>query len=255
MEYSIQSLARMAGISTRTLRYYHKIGLLLPSRTAQNGYRLYGPAQVDALQHILYYRALGMPLAQIRNIVQNPAFDAAHAMQQHLNTLLVRRAELDKLIHTAQQTLLCQKGGTPMQDTEKFEGFKRELIEQNEQQHGAEVRQKYGETAAEAANMRLMQMTEKQHTTFKQTEEELNTTLRAAVQEGDATGETACRAAELHKQWLTFTLPQYTADTHRALVDMYTADERFAAYYEKIVPGGAAFLRQAVYAYLGIEMP
>ena len=58
MEYSIQALARLAGVTTRTLRWYDQIGLLKPSRVADNGYRYYGPAEVDRLQDILYYRAL-----------------------------------------------------------------------------------------------------------------------------------------------------------------------------------------------------
>ena len=60
MEYSIQALARLAGVTTRTLRWYDQIGLLKPSRVADNGYRYYGPAEVDRLQDILYYRALGV---------------------------------------------------------------------------------------------------------------------------------------------------------------------------------------------------
>ena len=64
MEYSIQELARLSGVTTRTLRWYDEIGLLKPSRTAASGYRYYGPAQVDRLQDILYYRALGVGLAR-----------------------------------------------------------------------------------------------------------------------------------------------------------------------------------------------
>ena len=66
MEYTVKQLATLAGVSVRTLHYYDEIGLLPPARVTQAGYRLYGPAQVDALQSILFYRALGMPLAQIR---------------------------------------------------------------------------------------------------------------------------------------------------------------------------------------------
>ena len=60
MEYSIQVLARLSGTTTRTLRWYDQIGLLKPSRTAESGHRYYGPAEVDRLQDILYYRALGV---------------------------------------------------------------------------------------------------------------------------------------------------------------------------------------------------
>ena len=59
MEYSIQELSRLSGVTTRTLRWYDQIGLLKPSRVAESGYRYYGPAEVDRLQDILYYRASG----------------------------------------------------------------------------------------------------------------------------------------------------------------------------------------------------
>ena len=68
MEYTIQKLARLSGVSTRTLRYYDQIGLLLPCRTSSSGYRIYGQNEVDRLQQILFYRELGIELSQIGKI-------------------------------------------------------------------------------------------------------------------------------------------------------------------------------------------
>ena len=53
MEYTIQKLSQMAGISTRTLRYYDEIGLLKPARINSSGYRIYETGEVDRLQQIL----------------------------------------------------------------------------------------------------------------------------------------------------------------------------------------------------------
>lgn len=72
MEYSIQQLARLSGLTARTLRWYDQIGLLKPARVAESGYRYYGPAQVDRLQDILYYRALGVELGHIRELLDDP---------------------------------------------------------------------------------------------------------------------------------------------------------------------------------------
>ena len=69
MEYSINKLAKLAGISTRTLRYYDEIGLLCPLRVSGNSYRVYGQREVDLLQQILFYRELGLPLDVIKNIM------------------------------------------------------------------------------------------------------------------------------------------------------------------------------------------
>ena len=74
MEYTIQELARLAGVTPRTLRWYDQIGLLKPSRVADSGYRYYGPAEVDRLQDILYHRALGFSLDRIKACPDDPAF-------------------------------------------------------------------------------------------------------------------------------------------------------------------------------------
>ena len=66
MEYTINKLAKMAGVSTRTLRYYDQFGLLSPARASENGYRLYGQKEIGRLQHILFYRELGMSLEDIK---------------------------------------------------------------------------------------------------------------------------------------------------------------------------------------------
>lgn len=61
MRYNIGELAELAGVSVRTLRHYEQIGLLAPKR-GENGYRVYGPSEVKKLQHILFYRRLGLGL-------------------------------------------------------------------------------------------------------------------------------------------------------------------------------------------------
>ena len=87
MEYTIQELSRLSGVTTRALRWYDKIGLLTPSGRTEGGYRLYGPAEVDRLQDILYYRALGVELAQVKEILDDPSFDRLAVLRGHLAAL------------------------------------------------------------------------------------------------------------------------------------------------------------------------
>ena len=70
MEYSIKKLSEIAGVSTRTLRYYDEIGLLKPARDSSSGYRRYGKKQVDILQQILFYKELGISLDEIKEIIR-----------------------------------------------------------------------------------------------------------------------------------------------------------------------------------------
>ena len=53
MEYTIQKLAQLAGVSTRTLRYYDEVGILKPARINSSGYRIYGEKEINQLQQIL----------------------------------------------------------------------------------------------------------------------------------------------------------------------------------------------------------
>ena len=100
MEYTVKALADLAGVTPRTLRWYDRIGLLKPLRTTEAGYRLYGPAQLDRLQDILFYRELGLDLASIRTILDDPAFDRQAALQSHLAELEARRARRAALLLT-----------------------------------------------------------------------------------------------------------------------------------------------------------
>ena len=169
MEYSIQQLSRLAGVSTRTLRWYDKIGLLKPVRVAESGYRYYGPAQVDRLQDILYYRALGVELAAIQKCLDDPSFDRLAALRGHLTALEAEQRRLARLIFSLKQTI------------------------------GA-----------------------------------------------DPEGEAGRRIAALHRRWLTIAGTPYDPARHRGLAELYEADARFTAYYDKGVPGCARFLRRAV---------
>jgi hypothetical protein len=151
-------------------------------------------------------------------------------------------ATLDKSIRTL-------KGEIDMTDQEKFVGFKEQRIAENEARHGQEIRAQYGDAAIDATNAKLKGMTQAQHAELERLTAELNETLKAACAEGNPAGALAQKAADLHRQWLSFYWPEYTKAAHRGVAAMYGTDERFTAYYEKIAPGCAAFLRDAVGVY------
>ena len=85
MEYSINKLTKISGVSTRTLRYYDEIGLLKPTRVASSGHRIYGQEQVNALQQILFYRELDFSLEDIKKLLSAPDFDIGRAFANHLS--------------------------------------------------------------------------------------------------------------------------------------------------------------------------
>lgn len=249
MEYTVNKLAKLAGLTTRTLRYYDQIGLLSPKRTGSNGYRLYGPEEVDRLQQILFFRELGVPLQDIKQILDSDDFDGLSALQKHLTALNERRSQLDMLISNLEKTISAMKGETTMSDKEKFEGFKKKMVEDNERQYGREVREKYGDEAADRANAKVLNMTQEKYAELQMITQELNETLKAAVKGGDPASPLAQKACELHKKWLGFYWDSYSKEAHIGITQMYVADPRFTEYYERIAPGAAAFLRDAVSIY------
>lgn len=251
MEYTIQELSRLAGVTTRTLRWYDKIGLLRPGRRTENGYRCYGPAEVDRLQDILYYRALGVELARIRECLDDPCFDRLAALRQHLTALEEERERIQGLIDSVKKTIVMQERKEKMSDEKKFEAFKRQIVEENEKRYGAEVREKYGDTEADESNARVMGLSPEQFQEWEQLGREILESLSAAVSDGDSpAGETGRKIAVLHRRWLTIAWNKYDAQRHRGLAELYVKDKRFTAYYDKGQPGCARFLRDAVLAWV-----
>ncbi len=248
MEYSINELAKLAGVSTRTLRYYEEIGLLTPKRGG-NGYRAYGKDEVEMLRQILFYRELDVALDDIKKIVTDDGFDAAAALAGHLSALRGKRKRLDKLIANVEKTMRESKGEIEMSDKEKFEGFKKSLIDENELKYGEEIRAKYGDGTIDASNAKLKGMSKVQYAELERLNVELNETLKAACGQGDPAGELAQRACALHKEWLCHYWDKYSKEAHAGLGQMYVDDPRFTAYYDSIEKGCAVFLRDALMIY------
>ena len=243
----------MSGISKRALRHYDEMGLLSPTRSSSNGYRIYTQVEVDRLQHILFYRELGVPLDEIKQILQAKDFDGELALKNHLTQLLAKRKQLDSLITNVKKTLSAQKGEIIMHNNEKFEGFIHKLVEDNEKQYGNEIREKYGDGTIDRSNAKVKGMTQEQYAKAEAISAELNETLKAAMHQGDPAGELAQRACELHKQWLCLYWDTYSKEAHIGITQMYVDDPRFAAYYDKIAVGCAVFLRDAVAVYSGSQ--
>ena len=247
MEYGIGELSELAGVSARTLRYYDEIGLLKPLYVSEAGYRFYGEEEISLLQQILFYRERGFDLKRIRQILYRDDFDIMHALEEHLLELEEQRKHVEALIRTVKQTIRQVKGECKMSDAKKFEAFKESIICENENKYGKEVREKYGDEEADAANRKLMNMSEADYKRFKELEEE----IKACLKEGAASqikpdSEYAKRVVSLHKEWLCMTWKQYTAEAHKSVAKMYICDERFKAYYDEETPGCADWLEQAV---------
>lgn len=253
MEYTVQKLSELSGISKRAIRYYDEIGILKPARINSSGYRIYGQKEVDRLQQILFYRELGVGLESIKNIVTSIDFDAVKALKKHHKKLLEKKQKLDLLIANVEKTIALAEGRITMTDSEKFEGFKQKIIDENEKKYGQEIRKKYGSSTVEKSNKKVKNMTEKQYGEITKLENGMMETLEAAFKTGDPAGELAQKAADMHKKWLCYFWDSYSKEAHAGLAQMYVDDKRFTSYYDKKKPGTAEFLKNSILIYTGMN--
>jgi len=153
------------------------------------------------------------------------------------------------LIANAEKTLSEAKGETMVSVTVKFEGFKQKLVNENEAKYGEEIRKKYGDDMIDRSNTKVKGLTKEQYAEAGRLSLEVNETLKAAFDLGDPAGELAQKACELHKRWLCCFWDHYSKEAHTGVCQMYVDDQRFREYYDRLAPGCAAFLRDAVRVY------
>jgi DNA-binding transcriptional MerR regulator len=123
MSYTVKKLAKLSGISIRTLRFYDTIGLLKPAYYGDNNYRYYEEEQILMLQQILFYRELNFPLNDIQRIISSDDFNKIDALISHKQILSQSLDRTRKLIKTIDQTIAHLRGKITMRDEELFVGF------------------------------------------------------------------------------------------------------------------------------------
>ncbi|WP_027108343.1 MerR family transcriptional regulator [Lacticigenium naphthae] len=250
MEYTVKKIARLAGVTPRTIRHYATIQLLSPACINSSGYRLYGRNEIDRLQQILFYRELGFPLTEIKQILDDPSFDEKQALKDHYQDLLLKQKQVDQLLHTIEKTLADREGIEKMTDQEKFTGFKKEVLKANEESYGKESQETYGEETIARANKQFSQLTEGEFDRWRELEQTIIETLKAYQEKDAITAADEEILARLHHQWLTFTWSSYSKEMHRGLAEMYLADDRFTAFYDdKAGEGAARMLHGAILTY------
>lgn len=249
MEYTIKQFADLAGISTRTLRYYDQIDLLKPKYNSNNNYRIYGEKQVDRLQQILFYKALEFSLSDIQRLMNDDDYSELNALKEQQKLLLSKQNDLNSLLNTIDTTIKAKQEGIKMTDNKKFEAFKNTKLEENESEFGQEIRDKYGDDTVNQSNQKFANLTQNDMKKMQEIEEDMFSNLRK-VDESDLDSPEARLVYEDHKKWLSYSWPDYKASAHRGLVDMYLADERFSKYYnDRANRPVVQLLRDVVYHY------
>ncbi|WP_232051895.1 MerR family transcriptional regulator [Aquicella siphonis] len=123
MSYTVKKLAKLSGVSIRTLRFYDTIGLLKPAYYGDNNYRYYEEEQVLMLQQILFYREIGFSLNNIQRIISSDDFNKIDALLSHKQVLAESLDRTKKLIKTIDQTIARLRDEITISDEELFVGF------------------------------------------------------------------------------------------------------------------------------------
>jgi len=247
MEYKINELAKIAGISNRTLRYYDHIGLVQPHRRKDNRYRFYDSSHVNQLQHILILKEMGLELSQIKELLLEINHEKRlQMMENHLQTLEQKRNRIESIMKTVQSTIQELKGEITMKDQDKFKGLKEQLIQENDRLYQKEVVERWGESAYQQSKQTFQSFTKDQFDHFNQLATNLIDSLKKVITDPNNTL-LRNQVYQIHKEWLTLAWGgNYQKEVHFDVVEMYVQDERFKVYYDQHQDGLAALLKEIV---------
>ena len=241
---TVNQLAQIAGVTPRALRYYDAIGLLKPARVGDNGYRYYGEDSLLRLQQLLFYRELGLPLAEIKRIMGSRDFDALKALEGHKEALRRRMTHMQRLLTTVDRTINHLKGVKEMSQKQMFAGFSDEQQDGYEQ----EAMQKYDPATVKAANKKWKGYDAAEKQRIADEGNAVYQDMVLAMPKGAASPEAQSCVERWRRHLEYFWSPN--DNQLLGLVDVYNADPRFKANFDRLDPNLAEFMRAAVQAYV-----
>jgi DNA-binding transcriptional MerR regulator len=243
---TVGAAARLAGVTVRTLHHYHEIGLLEPSGRSEAGYRRYADADLERLQRIRFYRELGFSLDEIKEVISDGGTDAsAHLRRQHA-MLRDRIRRLERMVAAVEKALEARSMGINLTPEERFEVFG----DFEPDAYKDEVDERWGDTDAYRESARRTRgYTKADWQRIKAEGQAAVESVVCAMHAGKpADSEEAMEGAERHRLQIDRNFYPCSYQMQVGLAEMYLADPRFTATYEKIAPGLAQYLHDAIKA-------
>ncbi len=242
----VGAVARMAGITVRTLHHYDQIGLLRPAGRSDAGYRRYTDADLERLQQILFYRELGFALDEIEQVMaRGAASPLLHLRRQHA-LLLDRITRLRRMATAVEKAMEARTMGISLTPEERLEVFG----DFDPEEHAAEVQERWGDSDAyRESQRRAARYTKADWARIRDEMAAITERAAAALRSGlpaDATE--AMDAVEAHRLQISRDFYPCSHEIHVGLAEMYVADPRFTATYEKVAPGLAQYVHDAILA-------
>lgn len=233
------TLARLSGVTSRTLRHYDAIGLLRPVAVAPGGRRLYGHEELLRLQQVLVLRELGVDLGTVARALDEGSGRRLEMLREHHERLTAERDRFDRLAATVASTIESLERGQDMAAKDLYAGF-------DNSQYEAEARERWGDDTVDRSNDVWGRMGPEGQAAHHAEHEAVSRGLAALSAESvPVTDERVQSLVARHHAWVSrFWTP--TAEAYRGLGQMYVDDERFAATYDAFGPGLAVYLRDAI---------
>lgn len=239
---TVKKVSNLTGVSVRMLHHYDKIGLLTPAKISDSGYRLYDEKNLIELQQILFFKELDFSLEDIKSIIKSPVFDRKKALSKQKELLILKKDRLNNLIKLIDKTL---KGENNM----SFEEFNNSEIQKLQEEYSKEIKEKYGETS------QYKEFKEKTANYSKNKWEELYSQLNDIFKSFSEIMKSFPDCKE--SQNLVAKLQKFISSNYYYCSDeflnnlgqMYVCDERFRKNIDKIKPGLAKYVNEAIKIY------
>jgi MerR family transcriptional regulator, thiopeptide resistance regulator len=243
MGLKVSEVAKLSGVSVRTLHHYDQIGLLSPATRTGAGYRMYEQADLERLQQVLFFRELGFQLEEIRRMVRDKKYDVRAALRMQKQLLTEKSVRIHALIQAVEAALDAHETGTVMTKEEMFEVFG----DFEPAKYEEEVKQRWGDTEAyKESAKRTKKYGKKEWAQIKAEGEEIGLAFAKLMEAGiKATDPRAMDIAEKHRRHIDRWFYPCSHQMHRGLGEMYVNDPRFAENIERIKPGLAQYWRDA----------
>ncbi|MBP3915833.1 MULTISPECIES: MerR family transcriptional regulator [unclassified Clostridium] len=238
----ISEVAKLSGVTVRTLHYYDEIGLLKPSKTTEAGYRMYSIEDLEKLQQILFFRELDFPLNEIKEIMVNPKYDKIEALNKHKELLIEKRKRIDGLVTLIDKTI---KGDNNM----SFKEFDNSKIEENKRKYSEEVKKRWGNT--DAYKEYEKKTTSYDKNSWNTINEEMAKILKefADNRDKDVNSDIVQSLVEKWRGYITLNFYNCTKEILSCLGLMYIGDERFKENIDKYGEGTSEFMAKAIEIY------
>jgi DNA-binding transcriptional MerR regulator len=230
-------------VSVRTLHHYDEIGVLSPEARSDAGYRLYSHDDLERLQEILVWRALGFPLAEIKALLDDPSYDRGEALRRQRELVDHQLERLGAVARALDSALAAHLNGTRLEEATMFEGFDHSAYED-------EARERWGGTEAyrESAR-RTAAYGPAEWAEINVEGSEITNAFADLLAAGEPPdGDAARTVAERHRQHLSRWFYECAPAMHVGLAEMYVADPRFTETYEWRAPGLAQYVHDAIVA-------